>query len=77
MVQTHGRAGGRTVYCHVTTKFSGMSRITYPCAPLLEIKTIHSDVQDGFPTIALLLVVAVFYNKNIIIYNVIRKAAVL
>ena len=46
-------------------------------APLLEIKTTHSDVQDGFPTIALLLVVAVFYNKNIIIYNVIRKAAVL
>ena len=45
-------------------------------APLLGIKTTHSDVLDGFPTIALLLVVAVFYNKNVIIYNVIRKAAV-
>ena len=33
-------------------------------APLREIKTTYSDVQDGFPTIALLLVVAVFYNKK-------------
>ena len=25
-----GRAGGRSVYCHVITKFSGMGRFTYP-----------------------------------------------
>ena len=63
------------MYCHVITRVSWMVRFTYPWGsasalrtlelpPLREIKTTHSDVQDGFPTIALLLVVAVFYNKK-------------
>ena len=70
-----GREGGR---CTVTwlPNFLGWVELLTHGAPLLEIKTTHSDGQDGFPTIALLLVVVVFYIKNIIIYNVTRKAVV-
>ena len=41
-----GWAGGRAVYCHVITKFSGMGRFTYPwcsAGALSAIKRFHEE----------------------------------
>ena len=58
-----GREGGRLTVTWLPNFLGWVELLTHG-APLLDFKTTHSDGQDGFPTIALLLLLVVFYNKK-------------